>query len=46
MSLVNLKNYMIQTINKTIDDNRNLNELSQLLQIDNISKFLVHQSDR
>jgi hypothetical protein len=36
-----LSNYIIQTINKSIEDTKNLTELSQLLQIDNISKSKV-----
>jgi hypothetical protein len=34
-----LSNYIIQTIDKSINDNKNPTELSQLLQIDNISKL-------
>jgi hypothetical protein len=34
-----LSNYIIQTIDKSINDNKNSIELSQLLQIDNISKL-------
>ena len=36
-----LSNYIVQTIDKSINDNKNVAELSQLLQIDNISKWII-----